>query len=257
MISLACFYKVEAVEGANIRLTVAQIRSHKTFPPTARDVLSGLLTGWRMLFTGHGYRDLPLSGPQARALYLAAPSFERLATLYANYCPHNETLSPENYQRARSQAEQLTWNLGGRSFAGLRHWISPLTLQHTYGAMAPGHIHNHHNQIRDETETLMLDFTSTPLGGAGHPAALLSFRAGSASLTHFLRPGMVWQFTDEFECPHCLTNASYHASDPTPEDSLPGLTGSRLCQCSLCGGSWSEALSIVSVDAASGEKSPR
>lgn len=258
MNSISYFYKVEAVNGAQVFLTVAEIRSRQPFPPTPRGVLGGLLTGWRMLFTGLGYRDLPLTNSQAHALYLSAPSFERMATLYANYCPHNETISAANYFRARDRDTATVSSLSRRGIEGMRQWVSLTTAQNTYGIMTPGHIYNHKAEIRDETDTLLLDFKPTLLGGAGHPAASLSFRAGAPSLIHFLRPGMVWEFSDEYECPHCLTNAAYTKIEPTHNTDLliPGepptqrsQATAHICQCSLCGGRWREELSITGAPA--------
>ena len=55
-----------------------------------------------MLYTGLGYHDLPMTLEEAHNLYRAAPTYERLATLYANYCSHNEQNSYLNYMRTRT-----------------------------------------------------------------------------------------------------------------------------------------------------------
>ncbi len=119
--------------------------------------------------------------------------------------------------------------------------------------MAAGHIDDQKSTVRDESETLLREYQAVLLDGAGVPAAQIEFRAGEYALVHFLRSGMLWEYTDEFECPHCLSNAAYIEIGREQRNELLTLSdGSkqqhaidiRQCQCSLCGGIWKEDISF-------------
>jgi len=253
MISRRYLFNVEAVAGRRITLRVAKIRGDDEFPPRPPVVVAGILTGWRMLLTGLGYHELPITLLEAHELYHAAHSYERMATLYANYCPHIELVSPLNYIRARVGNGSSAWYFGGRFFKGGREWTSWQEKKPAFALMAAGHIDEHKATVKDEAESLLREFESKLLDGAGAPAARIVFRAGEYSLVHFLRAGMVWEYSDEFECPHCLSNAAY--IETGREQRIETLTlgeGSsqqhaidiRHCQCSLCGGVWKEDISF-------------
>jgi hypothetical protein len=253
MISQRHLYKIESIDGRKVTLSVAKIRSVDKFPPAPREALTGLLTGWRMLLTGLGYHDLPVTLFEAHELYHAAHSYERMATLYANYCPHIELVSPLNYIRARAGNGTTSWYFGGRFFKGGREWISWQEKKQTYALMSVGHIFEQKASVKDESGSLLRDFEATMLGGAGLPAARIQFRAGENALVHFMRPGMVWEYTDEFECPHCLSNAVNHEIEREQrQETLTAADGSqqqravdiRQCRCSLCGGIWKEDISF-------------
>ena len=253
MISRRYLYCVESIKGRRVTLRVAQIRAEEEFPPPPRVVLAGLLTGWRMLLTGLGYHELPITLLEAHELYHAAHSYERLATLYANYCPHIELVSPLNYVRARLGKGASAWYFGGRFFKGGREWVSWQDKKPAYALMAAGHIDDQKPTVKDESHVLVREFQSAPLGGAELPVTRIEFRAGEYALVHFLRPGMTWEYTDEFECPHCLSNTAYIETGREQRKEMLTLDdGSqkqyaidiRQCQCSLCGGGWKEDISF-------------
>ncbi len=256
MITRRYLYKVEAVEKLRVTLNVARVFAAEVFPPAPRLVLSGILTGWRMLYTGLGYHDLPITLEEAHNLYRAAPTYERLATLYANYCPHNEQNTYLNYLRTRTGLRKTMWTYTGRFFRGGREWVAWHDKSTSYGLLSAGHVYDHKTNIRDETESLLLELEATQLEGAGLPAARISFTAGEAALIQHLRPGMVWEYTDEYECPHCLSNAVYQETGCEKRiEMLTSSTGERQlceidlrqCQCSLCGGAWKEDHSFYVV----------
>lgn len=253
MISRRYLYNVESVKGRRVTLRVAQIRAQAGFPPPPRVVLAGLLTGWRMLLTGLGYHELPIALLEAHELYHAAHSYERMATLYANYCSHIELVSPLNYIRARMGNGTCAWYFGGRFFKGGREWFSWQDKKPAYALMAAGHIDDQKSTVRDESETLLREYQAMLLDGAGVPAAQIEFRAGEYALVHFLRSGMLWEYTDEFECPHCLSNVAYIEIGREQRNELLTLSDGRKqqyaidirqCQCSLCGGIWKEDISF-------------
>ncbi len=253
MISRRYLYNVEAVAGRRVTLRVVNVHGTDDFPPAPPVVLAGLLTGWRMLLTGLGYHELPMALFEAHELYHAAHSYERMATLYANTCPHIELVSPLNYIRARIGNGSSAWYFGGRFFKGGREWISWQDKKTTFALMSAGHVGEHKATVKDESASLLREFESTLLDGAELPAARVVFRAGEYALVHFLRPGMVWEYTDEFECPHCLSNTAYlETGREQRSETLTLADGShqqyvidiRQCQCSLCGGVWKEDISF-------------
>ncbi len=253
MISRRYLYSVEAVAGRRVTLRIANVHSADDFPPAPPLVLAGILTGWRMLLTGLGYHELPMALFEAHELYHAAHSYERMATLYANYCPHIELVSPLNYIRARIGSGSAAWYFGGRFFKGGREWISWQDKKPAFALMSAGHVENHKAAIKDESESLLREYESTLLVGAELPTARVVFRAGEYALVHFLRPGMVWEYTDECECPHCLSNTAYIETEREQRREMLTLAdGSRQqhvidirqSQCSLCGGVWKEDISF-------------
>lgn len=91
-------YKLEQHENNHITLRADPLGMGKDRLPDPREVLASLLTAWRLLYAGLGYRELPISRAEAHQLYLAAPDMSRLGILYATYCYHNQHLtSVEDY----------------------------------------------------------------------------------------------------------------------------------------------------------------
>ena len=247
-------YKLEHLDGGNVTLRADPLGTRGSLIPAPCDVLASLLTAWRLLYAGLGYRELPISRAEARQLYLAAPDMLQMGTLYATYCYHNEHLTSVNDY---AYANISSWYLRGASYRGGRIFNSLQTKQRAYALMAPPLIRMDSKKYKDETESLLLNLSITPLSGFTPPACLISFNAPDPTLTYFLRPGMVWEYTDEYECPYCMSNALYNElSRRKDSETLSSSEYSdrwmsidiRTCQCSLCGGKWEEDHSAVHTE---------
>lgn len=247
-------YKLNQLEGSRIILHAEPLGMGKNRLPEPREALASLLTAWRLLFAGLGYRELPISRAEARQLYLAAPDMSRMGILYATYCSHNQHLtSVEDY----AAANVSSWYLRGAQYRGGRVFASLQTRQRAYALMSPALIYQDKQKYKDETQTLLPDLEISPLSGTNPASIRLSFNVADPALVYFLRPGMVWEYTDEFECPHCRSNAPYtELSRKRGAETLSETEYSerwmsidiRTCQCSLCGGKWEQDHSEVRTE---------
>lgn len=247
-------YKLEQCAGNTVTLQAEPLGMSKDRLPDPREVLASLLTGWRLLYAGLGYRELPISRAEARQRYLAAPDMSQMGLLYATFCPHNEYLSSvQDY----AYASISNWYLRGASYRGGRIFTSLHTRQRAYALMAPPLFRLDARKYPDKTETLLRGVRIQPLGATNPPTCRISFEAADSALVYFLQPGMVWEYLDEIECPYCYSNASYNeltrktGSETLSETEYNERWQSidiRTCQCTLCGGKWEQDQSKVHTE---------
>jgi hypothetical protein len=62
-------YKFEKLESGNVTLRADTLGTGKGRLPAPREALASLLTAWRLLYAGLGYREVPISRIEARQLY--------------------------------------------------------------------------------------------------------------------------------------------------------------------------------------------